>query len=286
MLHRAFNFYPAASEVKNIFQQRKKNFLVDKINKMYNFVNKIIKMETQSQNNFGNEPESLQEKYAGLSMQELANALNNKISKQALGKYELGLMNPSSNVLLSISKALNLKPDYFTKKKQVELGEVLFRKVASLSKKAEESIIERVRDYIERYLEIEHILNIHSIFKNPLKGVKIKTKHDVEEAANKLRKDWNLGTAPISNIVEMLELKGIKVILIDDVDQIDGLAVFTSSGIPVVINAKGKSTERIRFTIIHELAHLTFRFIDEIISNPKRSRKILSFFFKLFTSSN
>jgi transcriptional regulator with XRE-family HTH domain len=104
-------------------------------------------MKTQSQNNFGNRLK-LARKYAGLSMQELADALNNKVSKQALGKYELGLMNPSSDVLLSISKALNLKPDYFTKKKQVELGEVLFRKVASLPKKTEESIIERVREYI------------------------------------------------------------------------------------------------------------------------------------------
>ncbi|MBV9962455.1 MAG: ImmA/IrrE family metallo-endopeptidase [Parafilimonas sp.] len=235
-------------------------------------------METQSQNNFGNRLK-LARKYAGLSMQELANALNNKITKQALGKYELGLMNPSSDVLLSISKALNLKPDYFTKKKQVELGEVLFRKVASLPKKTEESIIERVRDYIERYLEIEHILNIHTIFENPLKDFKIKNKHDVEEAANKLRKDWNLGTAPISNIVEMLELKGIKVILIDDVDQIDGIAVFTSSGIPVVVvNAKDKSTERIRFTIIHELAHLLLELSDEIISNSKEVERFCHLF--------
>ena len=235
-------------------------------------------METQSQNNFGNRLK-LARKYAGLSMQELADALNNKISKQALGKYELGLMNPSSDVLLSISKVLNLKPDYFTKKKQVELGEVLFRKVASLPKKTEESIIERVRDYIERYLEIENILNIHTIFKNPLKGFKINNKHDVEEAADKLRRDWNLGTAPISNIVEMLELKGIKVILIDNVDQIDGLAVFTSSGIPVVVvNTKGKSTERIRFTIIHELAHLFLNLSDEIIANTKEVEKHCHFF--------
>jgi Zn-dependent peptidase ImmA (M78 family)/DNA-binding XRE family transcriptional regulator len=235
-------------------------------------------METQSQNNFGNRLK-LARKYAGLSMQELADALNNKVSKQALGKYELGLMNPSSDVLLSISKALNLKPDYFTKKKQVELGEVLFRKVASLPKKTEESIIERVRDYIERYLEIEHILNIHTIFKNPLEGLRIKNKNDVERAANKLRKDWNLGAAPISNIVEMLELKGIKVILIDDVDQIDGLAVFTSSGIPiVVVNTKGKSTERIRFTIIHELAHLLLNLPNEIIANPKEIEKHCHFF--------
>jgi len=192
-------------------------------------------------------------------------------------------MNPSSEVLIAISKALNIKPDYFSKKNQVELGEVLFRKVASLPKKTEDSVIEKVRDYVERYLEIEGILDMQNSFRNPLKGFKISNKKDVEEAAKKLRKEWNLGSAPISNIVEMLELKGIKVMLIDDVDQIDGLAVFTSAGIPVVVvNVKDKSSERIRFTIIHELAHLLLELSQTIFSNPKEVEKYCHFFSSCF----
>lgn len=235
-------------------------------------------MEQQSQNVFGNRLK-LARKLTGLSMQELADALDNKITKQALGKYELGLMNPSSDVLIAISKALNLKADYFVKKTSVQLGDVLFRKVASLPKKTEDSIVEKVRDYVERYIEIEGILNIRANFKNPLKGFKINNKNDVEQAAKKLRKEWNLGTAPISNIIEMLEMKGIKIMLIDDVDQIDGLAVFTSLGIPiVVVNIKDKSPERIRFTIIHELAHLLLELPENIITNPKEVEKYCHFF--------
>lgn len=166
-------------------------------------------------------------------------------------------MNPTTEVFMVISKALKLKPDYFLKKKSLEFGQVLFRKRAGLSKKDEEAIVEKVRDYVERYMELEEILNVQNLFYNPLQDYKIESKRDVEKAAAKLRDDWNLGDKPIVNIVEMLELKGIKVILIDDVDTLDGLAVFTSSGIPVVVvNRKGKSIERIRFTIIHELAHL------------------------------
>ena len=199
----------------------------------------------------------LARKMAGMSLQDLSDVLVNKVTKQALSKYEQGEMNPTSDVLLAIANAFKLKPDYFLKKKSLELGQILFRKRAALSKKDEEAIVEKVRDYVERYIELEEILNLQNPFINPLVSFKVEIKNDIERAATKLREDWKLGDNPISNIVEMLELKGIKVIIIDDVDALDGLAVFTSSGIPiVVVNKQGKSIERIRFTIVHELAHL------------------------------
>lgn len=226
-------------------------------------------MILEAENIFGNRLK-LARKMAGLSLQELADALDNKVTKQALSKYEMGQMNPSSEVLMVISQSLRVKPDYFLKREQLELGDISFRKRASLPKKDEESIVEKVRDYVERYLEIENVLNIQYEFKNPLKEVKINTKKDVELAALKLRKEWELGTDPISNIIEMLELKGIKVLLLDEVDEIDGLAVLTSNKQPVVaVNAKNRSIERIRFTIIHELAHLLLEFNEIIKSNSK-----------------
>ena len=237
-------------------------------------------MERIAENIFGNRLK-LARKMAGFSLQELADALENKVTKQALNKYEMGLMNPSGNVLMAISGTLKVKPDYFLKKNQVELGEILFRKKASLSKKNEESVVEKVRDYVERYLEIENIVGVKAEFKNPLKNYKIANKKDVELAANKLRKEWNLGTNPIPNIIEMLELKGIKVLLIDDVEEIDGLAVFTSTGIPVVVvNIRDKPIERIRFTIIHELAHLLLNIEKPISGNSKE----VEIFCHLFSS--
>lgn len=215
-----------------------------------------IMVQPQYKNSFGTRLK-LARKMAGMSLQDLSDTLFNKVTKQALSKYEQGEMNPTSEVLLSLAKALHVKPDYFLRKKNLELGQILFRKRAALTKKEEEAIVERVRDYVERYMELEEILNVQNSFGNPLKTFKIQNKQDVEKAANHLRKVWNLGDNPIANIVEMLELKGIKVILVDDVDSLDGLAVLSSTGIPIiVVNKKGKSTERIRFTIIHELAHL------------------------------
>ncbi len=206
---------------------------------------------------------------AGLSLQELSDSLGQKVTKQALSKYELGLMKPTSDVLLAIASLLRLKPEYFLKKDQVELGEILFRKKVSLQKKNEESIIEKARDYVERYLEIENILNVDNTFHNPLEEHLIHNYKDVEAASERLRTLWELGNNPISNIVEMLELRGVKILLINEVDDFDGFATFAANGIPfIVVNTSNKSTERIRFTIIHELAHLLLR-IDETIKNQE-----------------
>jgi transcriptional regulator with XRE-family HTH domain len=77
----------------------------------------------------------LARKMAGMSLQDLSDVLENIVTKQSLNKYEQGLMNPTSGVLLAMAKALNVKPDYFLKKDLLEFGEISFRKRASLSKK-------------------------------------------------------------------------------------------------------------------------------------------------------
>ncbi|MEP7170647.1 MAG: helix-turn-helix transcriptional regulator, partial [Bacteroidota bacterium] len=124
-------------------------------------------MNSENENIYGNRLK-LARKMAGMSLQDLADKLENKLTKQSLNKYEMGLMNPTGEGLLEIAKVLEVKPDYFLKKKQVELGEISFRKKVSLSKKDEESIVEKTRDYVERYVEIESILALENKFRNPL----------------------------------------------------------------------------------------------------------------------
>jgi len=239
-------------------------------------------MNLANQNFFGTRLK-LARKMAGMSLQDLSDKLGNMVSKQSINKYEQGLMNPTSEVLLAISKVLNVKPDYFLKKNTLELKEISFRKKSSMPKKVEESIIEKSRDYVERFFEIESIFNIKPKFRNPLKQIIINDKNAVEIAANKLRGAWELGHGPISSIVEMLELKGVKVLLIDSEDEIDGLSFFASNENPVVVvNRKFKSIERIRFTIIHELAHLLLEFENHIKSDPKQIEKLCHFFSSCF----
>jgi Zn-dependent peptidase ImmA (M78 family)/DNA-binding XRE family transcriptional regulator len=239
-------------------------------------------MHSESKNIFGLRLKFAR-KMAGLSLQELAHALQNKVTKQALSKYENGQMKPTMEVILAIANILKIKPDYLLKKKIVQLGEVLFRKKARLAKKAEESIVEKVRDYVERYLEIEEILNVKSEFENPVQNIEINQKQDVESAAKRLREKWNLGLVPISNLVEILESEGVKVFLLEADDDFDGLAVLSSANVPIVaVNTKDKPIERLRFTIIHELAHIILKFSDEILNNPRELEKCCHYFSSCF----
>lgn len=201
-------------------------------------------------------------KMKGWSLQELADNIAMTISKQALNKYEQNLMKPTGDVLIALAKALDVKPDYFLKESKIVLAPVEFRKKAKLSAKDEDSIKEKVKDFLERYLEVEQLLNIKAKFSNPVKKITITEVEDVEDAAIKLIKGWNLGFDPIPNVIEMLEDNGIRVIEIDAPEEFDGLSTFVGD-IPVVVINKNYSVERKRFTALHELGHIVLNIEEE-----------------------
>jgi len=83
---------------------------------------------------------------------------------------------------------------------------------------------------------------------------------DADRAAQYLREHWNLGIDPIPNLVELLEERGIKVLVVDSEENIDGLAaqVRRSRGEPVrvIVVRIGVHGERQRFNLAHELGHM------------------------------
>ncbi len=195
----------------------------------------------------------------GLSLQDLADALDNKISRQALHRYEKGEVVPDSEMINLLSEVLNVRPDYFFRDTKVEIGVVEYRKLKKMPAKEEARVVEQTREYLSRYLEIEEILGIPNKFENPLAHYENVTSFEqVNKAANDLRKNWNLGCDPIFNVVELLEDKHIKVVKIDADLAFDGLQTWVNGNIPVVAYnvRKVEKNDRIRFTLLHELAHL------------------------------
>ncbi len=216
---------------------------------------------------------------AGLSLRELSEKIDNEVTKQSLSKYEKGQMQPTSKVLQSLANALNQKIDFFLLNSFTEFKSISYRKKQDLPKREEEAILERARAYYENYSEIEIILGAKSKFINPVSDLIIKNYEDVERAAAILRKEWNLGLQPISNLIEMLESVGIKVYVIEHSDKIDGVSIDVENGSPlVIINVAGKPLERVRFTILHELAHSFLRFSQSIESDSKLLEKLCHYF--------
>ena len=190
----------------------------------------------------------------GFSMDDLAKAMNNTVSKMAISKYEKGLMKPSSGVLISLSEALGQPVDYFLRPFSFKIESIQFRKKSNLSAKKEKEIKEKIADLVERYSIIEEICNASIPFSS-LKGL-IRNTDDAKIAAKKNRTNWNIGTDGIVNVIALLEEKGIKVLEIDAYSSFDGLSSFVNGTQPVVVLNRNYSSERIRFTAMHELGHL------------------------------
>jgi transcriptional regulator with XRE-family HTH domain len=198
-------------------------------------------------------------KMAGLSLQNLADKLGNVITKQSLNKYEQGKMKPDSNLIIQLANILNVSVDYFFASPEVEihLTNVDFRKYSSKLRKSEENaIIEKSKDVLERYIELEQIINLYETTEYFEYHKTILTVDDAENAAKDLRNQWNLGYDPIPDIVKMLEDKGYVVIEVEASKDFDGMKGEVGDKKIIVLRKDyNGDVVRKRFTALHELAH-------------------------------
>jgi Zn-dependent peptidase ImmA (M78 family) len=204
---------------------------------------------------------SLARRAAGLSLRELSAAIDNQVSAQAIAKYENDQMMPNSTALIALAEALGVTEEFLLSRSGIELVDAEFRKEVTGSR--DEATLEaRVLAEVERYLEIEDVLATNSsIWQQPTGfPVEVRVKEDAENAARKLRKQWDLGSDPMPNLVEFLEEFGIKVVSLPLPGEISGVMcwVHRSDGekIPVIAINEAHDGERQRFSLAHELGHL------------------------------
>ena len=208
----------------------------------------------------------LARKKAGYSLRGLSDALDSQVSAQAIGKYERAEMMPASDVLTSLARVLDVTLEYFLSNQIHELQGVEFRKKSGTSVKDRSRVEATVIERVERYLSVEEILDLESAdWKEPFPTEKLKDIETAENLAGALRTEWKLGLDPIPNMTELLEEKGIKVLIIELPEKVSGLTCLINRGdgkrvVPVIVVNKIMSLERRRFTLAHELAH---RLIDD-----------------------
>ncbi|MFA6651470.1 MAG: XRE family transcriptional regulator [Bacteroidales bacterium] len=213
---------------------------------------------------------------AALSQDQLVEKMGNIVSKNAISKYEKCEMMADSNVLLALSKALNVKPDYFFRPFTVEIDKVEFRKKHKLSVKKVNAIKQNVTDFVERYIEVEQFLNITSAFVNPVKNIDISTIQDIDKAASIVRSKWELGLNALPNVIDLLEDNEIKVVELDAFEEFDGFSGWADGKIPIIVINKNYPLERKRLTALHELGHLILKLNEAI---PERDKERLCFQF-------
>ena len=207
-----------------------------------------------------------------LTMDELSQRTNGEVSKPNISKYEAGKMMPSSKVHIALAKALGMDFDYFFRPVKVQITRPAdYRKKAKLSKGDEYAINEEVKDKAERYLEIEDTLGITMSFDYDLSDIVVSTRQDVKRVVARIRKDWHLGLGPISNIIDLLESHGLRVIEIEAPDAFDGMCIFVGEKKPVLVLNKHYTVERKRFNTLHEFGHSVMRMDDGLSQKEKES---------------
>jgi Zn-dependent peptidase ImmA (M78 family)/transcriptional regulator with XRE-family HTH domain len=207
-------------------------------------------------------------KMAGLSLEELSEKMKTvagekAVSKQAIHQFEQGKSKPESDTLFALAKTLGVDLNYFFREPIVSLGKIEYRKKTKLTKTEEISVQEKAKDVLERYFELEDLMNASLTFKNPLEASQchITNQNDIETVAEALREKWNLGTSPIQNVLELLENEGIKVVEISTGDGFQGFYANANNQTVVVLN-QNDDTVRKRFTALHELGHTILTFAD------------------------
>ena len=86
-----------------------------------------------------------------------------------------------------------------------------------------------------------------------------------------IRKKLGLGTDGISNVIEVLEDNGIKIIEVEESDEFDGLCGYANNVIPVIVLNSSLTAERKRFTALHELSHLLMILPQEMAYKEKEA---------------
>jgi Zn-dependent peptidase ImmA (M78 family) len=204
----------------------------------------------------------LARKRSGMSLRALEAAMAGKVTAQAVSKYERNEMTPSSDVLLALSRALKVSVPYLLSIEEAELGGVDFRTKASTSAKDRARVEAAVLEWVERYLQLERILELDSAsWGSPFAAQRrLKSIEAAEDLADEVRQAWDLGIDPIPNLTELLEEKGLKVLLEDLPDSVSGFTCLVKRPgdlppVPVIVANSRKSLERRRLTLAHEFAH-------------------------------
>ena len=188
----------------------------------------------------------------GLTRKQLAALIG--VTPDCVTKYEGQSCSPSNETLHRCSFALGFPIGWFT------APEVSLLDSDALSFRARRSMSAALRAKATRAgdLAISVLLpELRRRFALPPIAVPDLSQHEPEEAAVLLRHEWKLGCGPISNMVHLLEAKGVGVFwLNEDSACLDAWSLWHDEMPLVMFNLRGDAGCRARFDAAHELGHL------------------------------
>ena len=197
-----------------------------------------------------------------LTQQGLADKLD--LTRQSISAFELGIRHPDGATLFKIANVLEQPISYFGNTMPDGFGIIstcFFRAFGPDTKLRNEQCkvlgewISSITNYFSKKVNFPS-LHLPNFSSNSITNFYTDT--DIDDIATKVRREWGLGDGPISNLVALLESKGIFIaqLPIFDDDQVNAFS-FWSGPIPfIILGGDQKSATRRRFDVAHELGHL------------------------------
>ena len=213
----------------------------------------------------------------GMSLDDLEAAIDGEVSKQALSKYERGMMRPSASALNRIAAAFGVKSVQLWGEPVCRVECLAYRKRARLGKKKQQQLESFVSELLEKRVAFQIRIDELKTLDSLIHSLPISKLGDAEDAAVALRHRWNLGVVPIDNLVNALEDHEIHVIQIDAGEEFDGISTVARDDEGNVLSAaiavrRDTWGDRHRLNIAHELGHLTLNLGENVDSEKAAFR--------------
>jgi Zn-dependent peptidase ImmA (M78 family)/DNA-binding XRE family transcriptional regulator len=174
------------------------------------------------------------------------------VAAHTVSRCESGFTTPSEETALAFAKALMFPVEFF-------YGPDLDEPSADLvSFRSQTSMTATTRDAALAAGAIGFLLSdwVEERFDLPATEVPDLHLFEPEEAARTLRQEWGLGERPVSNMVHLLESKGVRILsLAENSKKVNAFSVWRAEKAYIFLNTM-KSAENSRFDAAHELGHL------------------------------
>ena len=205
----------------------------------------------------------------GMSLEDLEAAIDGFVSKQALSKYERGKMQPKAMALNRIAAALGVKSAQLWEEPTCHVEWIAYRKRTRMGKKEQEQLQGFVAEVLEKRVLLQERVGEQNNLELPIQVFSVRKLGDVEQAALTLRWKWDLGIAPIANLVNVLEDHFIHIIEVDASETFDGISAVVRDNdknllAAAIATRQGISGDRYRLNMAHELGHLTLKLSGDI----------------------
>ncbi|MGP3698790.1 helix-turn-helix domain-containing protein [Rhodobacter sp. NSM] len=199
---------------------------------------------------------------ARLTQTELALAIG--VSRQAVSTYELGTKSPEPATMHAISHVLGQPISFFTKTEHTAFGAFspnFFRKVGADTKRRNLACEVYAKWFAASVHAFDEIANLPAVDVpqfEPEDGLESAyTEEEIETIAEKVRQHFGLGWGPITNVIRLLEVKGVSICRLEiEGENIEAFSYWSGER-PFIFLASDKgSAARARFDVAHELGHL------------------------------